>query len=133
MMDTLTAPRLGPTRTNWQYPFKDLLDAGARMACGSDWSVSSADPFEQMAVAVERVGADDAPPFRPDQAIDVAAALHAFTMGSAFVNHDDNRAGSISPGKDADLIVASDDPLTSVNLREVTVEQTYVGGELVAG
>ncbi len=86
-----------------------------------------------MAVAVERVGADDAPPFRPDQAIDVAAALHAFTMGSAFVNHDDNRAGSISPGKDADLIVVSDDPLTSVNLREVIVEQTYVGGELVAG
>ena len=54
-MDELTIPFLGPERATWQYPFRSLLAAGARLAMGSDWSVSTADPLRQMEVAVTRV------------------------------------------------------------------------------
>src|SRR6476660_6848118 len=53
-MDELTIPFLGPERATWQYPFGSLLAAGARLAMGSDWSVSTADPLLQMEVAVTR-------------------------------------------------------------------------------
>ncbi|HSL34903.1 MAG TPA: amidohydrolase, partial [Candidatus Limnocylindrales bacterium] len=54
-MDELTIPFLGPERTTWQYPFRSLLRAGARLAMGSDWGVSSPNPFEEIEVAVTRV------------------------------------------------------------------------------
>lgn len=130
-MDDLTIPRLGSTRTDWQYPFRSLIDAGARIAAGSDWSVSTPDPFAQMAVAVERRATADAKPFLPDQAITVEEALTAFTAGSAFVNHDDDRSGSIEAGKVADLVIASDDPRTVGDLRTVTIVATIVDGQTV--
>ena len=43
-MDDLTIPILGPERTGWQYPFGSLLRAGARLAFGSDWTVSTRGP-----------------------------------------------------------------------------------------
>ena len=52
-MDELTIPFLGPDRASWQYPFASLVRAGAMLALGSDWSVSSPDPLEEMHVAVE--------------------------------------------------------------------------------
>ena len=55
-MDDLTIPFLGPERAAWQYPFGDLLRAGATLAAGSDWPVSSADPIQGIHVAVNRVG-----------------------------------------------------------------------------
>ena len=54
-MDELTIPFLGPERATWQYPFKSLLRAGARLAMGSDWSVSTANPLLEMEIAVNRV------------------------------------------------------------------------------
>ena len=53
--DVLTIPFLGPLRATWQYPFKSLLRAGARLAMGSDWSVSTADPLLEIEIAVDRV------------------------------------------------------------------------------
>ena len=50
----LTIPFLGPERSGWQYPFGSLVRSGAVLALGSDWSVSSADPIEQIHVAVNR-------------------------------------------------------------------------------
>ena len=47
-MDELTIPFLGPNAATWQYPFKSLLRAGARLAMGSDWSVSTANPLLEM-------------------------------------------------------------------------------------
>lgn len=130
-MTELTIPRLGPERTSWQYPFRSLVDAGARLAAGSDWSVSTADPFAQMAVAVTRA-TDDAPdPFLPDQALTPTEALTAFTFGSAWVNHDDHRAGTIEIGKDADFVVGSDHPLYAPDIARVRTEATFVSGRLV--
>jgi predicted amidohydrolase YtcJ len=109
-MDELTIPFVGEAAA-WQYPFRDLLQAGATLAFGSDWPVSTPDPMSEMEVAVRRVAPDDreAEPFLPDQRLDLRTALDAFTRGSAFVNHLDDISGSIEVGKWADLAVVDRD------------------------
>ncbi len=132
-MTDLTIPRLGAERAQRQYRFRDLADAGVRLAFGSDWSVSTANPFEQMAVAVTRQDAPGAEPFLPAQALRVDEVLWGFTMGSAYVNHRDGISGSITPGKMADLIVVDADPRREPDLAAISVDATFIGGVLVAG
>lgn len=141
-MRRLTVPFLGPERAGWQYPFGSLVRSGARLAFGSDWSVSSPNPLEEMHVAVNRAGFEGYPyaeqeetpePFLPHEAIDLETALAAFTVGSAYVNHLDNVTGSIEAGKDADLVVLDrdlfDHPVTEI--AAARVQLTLVGGERV--
>lgn len=130
-MIDLTIPRLGAERSTWQYPFRSLLDAGAHMGAGSDWSVSTADAFAQMAVAVTRSTAQAPEPLLPQQALTREEALAAFTSGSAWINHDEQRAGTIEVGKDADFVVASDNPLSAEDLASVRTEATLIGGRVV--
>lgn len=111
-MDHLTTPFLGPERATWQYPFRSLLEAGAMLAMGSDWSVSTPDPLAEMEVAVNRIAdyhRGERPVFLPDQRIGLLDALAAFTMGSAYVNHQDRDTGSIEVGKAADIAVLDRD------------------------
>jgi predicted amidohydrolase YtcJ len=136
-MDELTIPFLGPRRAGWQYPFGDLHRAGARLAAGSDWSVSSPDPLWGAHVAVNRTGpggADGtAERFLPDQALDLATILTAYTAGSAYVNHLDHRTGTIEVGRDADLAVLDRDPFDrpAADIGQARVVRTYVQGDLV--
>jgi predicted amidohydrolase YtcJ len=110
-MDRLTVPFLGEERSTWQYPFGSLLRSGARLAMGSDWSVSTADPLRQIEVAVNRVSDlhRDGQPFQPDERLTLDEALAAFTIGSAYVNHLDEETGTVEPGKLADLAVLDRD------------------------
>jgi predicted amidohydrolase YtcJ len=111
-MDELTIPFLGPERSTWQYPFRSLLAAGATLAMGSDWAVSTPDPLLEMEVAVTRVSdaqRGDRPPFLPDERLDLGQALAAFTTGSAWVNHLEADLGTIEVGKTADLIALDRD------------------------
>jgi len=114
-MTELTLPRLGPERIGWQYPFGDLVRTGTVLAGGSDWPVSTPDPLQEMEVAVTRVdpGARHTEPFLPAQRLTLPQALAAFTIGSAYVNHDDRDAGSIEVGKRADLAVLDRNPFDS--------------------
>ena len=113
-MDELTIPFLGPQRSARQYLFGDLLRSGARLAAGSDWAVSSANPLRAIHVAVNRAlpGATgaEAEPFLPEQRLSLAEALAAYTIGSAYVNHLDDETGAIEPGMLADLVVLDRDP-----------------------
>ncbi|MFJ2585392.1 amidohydrolase [Streptomyces sp. NPDC087538] len=133
-MDELTIPFLGPARAAWQYPFAELVRAGATLAAGSDWPVSSPDPIEGIHVAVNRV-APESPgnrAFYPEQRIDLPTALAAYTAGTAYVNgHDDS--GSLRAGYLADLVVLDRDILTAPpeEIAQARVERTYVGGTLV--
>jgi hypothetical protein len=133
-MTELTLPRLGEERIGWQYPFADLARTGATLAGGSDWPVSTPNPLLEMEVAVTRVdpGARDAEPFLPDQRLTLLQALAAFTIGSAYVNHDDD-AGSIEVGKRADLAVVDRDVFDpgAGPLGEASVIMTIVGGRVV--
>ena len=139
-MDELTIPFLGHPRATWQYPFASLVRAGAMLAMGSDWSVSTPDPIEEMHVAVNRVMAPDyayrvgtREVFLPEERIDLATAIAGFTMGSAYVNHLDDGTGSIEEGKLADLAVLDRDlfahPVDEISA--ATVQLTLVGGQRV--
>ena len=139
-MDDLTIPFLGEPRWRWVYPFASLVRAGAVLAMGSDWFVSSPDPIEQIHVAVNRKPAPNYPysngnaeVFLPEQRLDLPTALAAFTMGSAFVNHLDSQTGSIEVGKAADLAVIDHDlfALPVDELASARVEQTFVAGRRV--
>jgi predicted amidohydrolase YtcJ len=139
-MDDLTIPFLGEPRWRHQYPFASLVRAGAMLAMGSDWSVSSPDPFEEIHVAVNRrmpadypYGVDTDEVFLPEERLDLPTAMAAFTIGSAYVNHLDDVTGSIEPGKLADLAVVDRDVFAHPvgEIASATVEATYVGGERV--
>lgn len=137
-MVDLTLPFLGEPRSAWQYPFGDLLRSGAVLAAGSDWSVSSPDPMAAIHTAVNRKAAPgheegEYDAFLPEQAIDLATSLAAYTAGSAWVNHLEADTGTIEVGKYADLALLDRDPFAGpADLIGATrVLQTFVEGERV--
>jgi predicted amidohydrolase YtcJ len=110
-VNELTLPFIGEERARYHYPFASLHRAGARLAFGSDWTVSTADPLAQIEVAVTRVEHPnrDTEPLLPEEALDLDTAVAAFTRGSAYVNFLDEETGTIEPGKLADLVVLDRD------------------------
>jgi predicted amidohydrolase YtcJ len=143
-MEELTIPFVGAERAGWQYQIGALVRQGTRIAFGSDWPVSSADPLQEMHVAVnrvlsERLGRPGKPectdPFLPDQAITVADAVDAFTSGVAWVNHTEDVAGRLLPGMRADVTVLDQD-LFAIPPRDIgstSVVMTVAGGTIVYG
>lgn len=130
----MTAPQIGKSRIRAMYPFGDLARAGTTLAMGSDWAVTTANPLEQIEVAVTRTDPADrgARPFCPDQALTLPAALRAFTAGSAYVNHD-RGGGSIEVGKRADFAIIDRnvfDPTTGP-VGEAEVIYTVLAGAVV--
>ena len=139
-MDELTIPFLGEPRWTWQYPFASLVRNGAMLAMGSDWSVSSPNPLEEIHVAVNRVMPPDYPyganrddVFLPEERLDLETSIAAFTIGSAFVNHLDRETGSIEVGKFADLAVIDRDVFAHPpeEVAEARCQMTFVEGERV--
>ncbi|HEY8179483.1 MAG TPA: amidohydrolase [Candidatus Limnocylindria bacterium] len=136
-MRDLRIPVLGADRARWQYPFRSLLDAGARLAGGSDWPVTTPNPLSEMEVAVTRTDTDnrEGPALFPEERLTLDQALTAFTLGSAWVNHRDTETGSIEVGKQADLAILDRDIRSpdAGPLGEARVVATLVGGQVVAG
>jgi predicted amidohydrolase YtcJ len=134
-MRTLRVPVLGPDRAGWQFPFASLLRTGARLAGGSDWTVSTANPLLEIEVAVNRVAPEtrDVAPVLPDERLTLDAALRAFTIGSAYVNHLDAETGTVEVGKLADLVVLDRNirARDAGPIGEATVRQTFVEGDEV--
>jgi predicted amidohydrolase YtcJ len=133
----LTLPFLDPERRRWLYPIASLFRSGAVVAFGSDWSVSSANPLEEIEVAVTRMGwsGQTTTPFIPEERIDLRDAIAAFTINAAYVNFLDDRTGSIESGKLADLIVL-DRNLFAIppdQISESKVLLTLLGGKPVFG
>ena len=133
----LTVPFIGPDRSQWLYPIASVHRAGGMVAFGSDWSVSTANPFHEIETAVTRMGAtgDTTEPFLPEQRIDLPLAIAAFTIHAAWVNRQEQETGSIEAGKYADLIVL-DHNLFEVEpseLSETQVLMTMIEGQVVHG
>lgn len=137
-MDVLTIPFLGEGRARWQYPFRSLRAAGAPLCAGSDWPVSSPNPLWGAHVAVNRSLPAEAEgyggePFLPQQALDLASILAAYTSGSARVNGLDAVTGSVREDMDADFAIVDADlhHLPDGEVCQAAVVQTWVRGELV--
>ncbi len=136
-MEEVYSPLLGPERMRLVYPIRSVQRSGATIAFGSDWSVTPPDPLDAIEVAVTRVNPHDASKdvFVPDERISLADAIAAYTINSAFVNHLDDRTGSIEVGKLADLIVLDRNlfEIEPSELSEAEVVLTLFGGMPVYG
>jgi predicted amidohydrolase YtcJ len=131
-MRDLRIPFLGLDRARWQFPFRSLLDSGARLAAGSDWPVTTPNPLLEMEVAMTRTDPAhrDGESLFPEERLDLDAALAAFTIGSAHVNHAEGRTGSLEVGKEADLVVLDRDIRRADGgpIGDARVLATFVGG-----
>jgi predicted amidohydrolase YtcJ len=136
-MVELTVPFIGPERAATQYPFASIVATGAKLCFGSDWPVSTPNPLAEMHVAVNRVQPPGegpaADPLLPDEAVSLDVAIEAFTMGTAYLNHQEQTTGSITVGKRADLVVLDQDPyaVPSGEIGTVGVDLTFVDGRCV--
>ncbi len=119
--------RLGPERARRTYPFRSILDAGVKLAGASDAPVESTDVLHAIQCCVTREG------FETQQAITAAQAVRIYTLDAAFAQHEDLFKGSLTPGKRADMVVLSENPLSisPEKIREIRVQKTVWGGRVV--
>ena len=131
----LTLVPLGPTRSRWLYPIDSVARTGAMLVAGSDWPVTSLNPIEAIQVAVTRRGPNepDGPAWIPEEKVDLATMLAAYTIDGAYLNREEKETGSLEPGKSADLIVLDRDlfkiPLDQIH--EAKVVLTLLEGKEV--
>jgi len=126
---------LGPERIKSSYAWKSLLDAHATLAFGSDWPVAPLDAVLGIYAAATRRTLDNKNPggWIPEQRITVAQAVHAYTVASAFAEHQETVKGSIEPGKLADLVVLSDDifAIAPEAIKNTKVDFTIFDGRII--
>jgi predicted amidohydrolase YtcJ len=127
----LVKPHLDPELYQWQYPARSLLDNGALISGASDWPVSTANVFQAMYQAETRKGPEGV--LDPSQRMPREAMLYAYTINSARAMNERELIGSITAGKQADLILVDRDVLTvpAEELRAAKVVWTMVGGNIV--
>ncbi|HEV3143904.1 MAG TPA: amidohydrolase [Gemmataceae bacterium] len=128
--------RIGAKRCATSYAFRSLLDAGATLAFGSDWSVAPLSPILGVDAAVNRRTLDGKHPegWFPEQKITVEESLRAYTYGSACAGFQEHERGTLEPGKFADIVVLSRDILDHAerdNIAKTEVMMTIVGGKIV--
>jgi predicted amidohydrolase YtcJ len=131
----LTEPRLGPERSRWLYPARSVLESGAIVAAGSDWSVSSMDPLQAIEVAVTRrdPDVDEGPSWIPEERLDVETLIAAYTLNGALAGDMQVETGTISVGKSADLVVLDADLLSipREQISDARVDLTLFEGRVV--
>jgi hypothetical protein len=127
--------RIGPERARTTYAFRSFLDAGVRLALGTDWYVGSLNPLETLYAAVTRAALDGKRPggWVPEQKTTLAEALSAYTAGAAYAEFQEKEKGRLVAGQLADLVVLDQDvfAVPPERLRDVEVEMTIVGGRVV--
>ncbi len=127
--------RLGVARSHDAYVFRSLLDRGAVLAFGSDWTVAPLNPLLGLKAAVTRQTLDGRHPngWMPEQKITLDEAVRAFTVGSAYAEFAERVKGTISPGKLADLVMLDRDiyRLDAAELDHTRVVLTIVDGRVV--
>ena len=126
-------PYLGPDRHRHLYPAGSLHAAGAMIVGGSDWDVSSYNPFCAFQTAVTRTGRKGQKPLNIEERIPLTTAVDAYTINAAFAMKQEATTGSLEVGKRADLVVLDRD-IFSVDpdtIADTKVLATYLDGRLV--
>jgi predicted amidohydrolase YtcJ len=115
--------RLGPERRRASNRFGALADAGARLAFGSDCM-----PMDPLFGIEQAVTAPE-----PDQRLSVTDAVRAYTEGGAYAGFDEDRTGTVEPGKCADFVILGASPWETpdADIGDIDVAMTVVGGEVV--
>ncbi len=128
------AKRLDSERLKGTYVFRTLLETGANLTFGSDWTVAPLDPIAGIYAAVTRRTLDDKNPggWFPDQKISVEQALRCYTVNNAWAGFQENKTGKLKSGMLADFTVLSQDlfSIAPENIRDVKVLLTVVGGKV---
>ncbi len=133
-MRELNLPLFGQDRYDIQYPFASLEKARVPLAMGSDWPVSTPDPWQAIHVAVNRLepGETSLPPLAPDEALSLGTCITAYTRGSSRVFLDDT-LGRIEIGAPADIAIANANPF-DVSPEDIWLTRnatTIIGGQVV--
>ena len=127
--------RVGPERIKGGYAWRRLLESGAIIANGSDFPVELSNPFHGLYASVTRRDRGGEPPggWYADQALTRAEALHSFTLAAAYAARQEERLGSLEPGKWADFIIIDRDyfEVPAGEIDDIVVLETWVGGERV--
>ena len=127
--------RIGPERSKDTYAFRSILDAGAVLAFGSDWTVAPLNPMEGLKAAVTRQTLDGKHPngWHPEQKLTLDEAIHAFTVGSAYAEFAEHLKGTITPGKLADIVMLDRDiyKINPSDIDKARVVLTVMDGRIV--
>jgi predicted amidohydrolase YtcJ len=127
--------RLGPERVRRSYAVRSLLDSGAPVAFGSDWTVAPLNPLPTLTAAITRQTAGGGNPggWIPEQKITLEEALVAHTHGSAVAGYSDRFSGTLRPGAYADLVILSGDLFATPaeEIASMQADVTYVEGKEV--
>ena len=127
--------RIGPERAKTTYAFRSLLNSGATLAFGTDWTVAPLNPMLSIYAAATRRTLDGKHPsgWVPEQKISVEEAVRAYTVGSAYAEFQENEKGTLAPGKLADLVILSRDifKIDPNEIDKVKVTLTIMDGRIV--
>ncbi|MGI8654277.1 MAG: amidohydrolase [Pyrinomonadaceae bacterium] len=127
--------RIGHERARTTYAFRTLLDTGAVLAFGTDWSVAPLDPMQGLYAAVTRRTLDNRNPngWIAEQKITIEEAVRAYTVGSAYAEFTENEKGTIAPGKLADIVLLSRDIfcIDPTEIKNTRVLLTIMDGRVV--
>jgi predicted amidohydrolase YtcJ len=131
--DTM-AEALGPGRVDWLYRHRSFLEHGLRVPGSSDRPVALGAPLLGMQSMVRRVSRDGVL-LGADERVTAEQALRAYTLDAAWASHQEDRRGSLSPGKHADFVLLAEDPteVDSARIGAVGVLATFVEGTCVHG
>jgi predicted amidohydrolase YtcJ len=134
-LDETTEPFIGAERATRLYQMASVLAPGTRLALGSDWPVSSPNPFMGMMVGATRQNPKkpDSAPWMPKERVPLETLLAAYTIGGAWINRNDKETGSLEVGKAADFIIVDRDILATpvLEVGKTQVLSTYIDGKLV--
>ncbi|MGC4972293.1 amidohydrolase [Streptomyces sp. DT199] len=120
---------MGEERAPWMYRGRAFRDHGIPLVGSSDRPVADGSPLRAVQFMAERASTSGQL-IGPDEAVTVDQALHAYTVAAARACHWEDRLGSLTPGKHADLVVLADDPrsVDTSRIGAIEVVETYVDG-----
>ncbi len=126
---------LGPWLGGRLMPYRNLRDAGARLAAGSDWFYTEENPWTtiEAGMSSKDPGGSNTQAMLPNHTLDLLTLLRAHTSNAAYQMYRENETGAIEVGKKADLIVVDQDPFRTPaeQLHRTKVLMTFLDGSLV--